>query len=117
MIHGMADSAPVHESLAAGRWQTMTLDEQLGNIGSEVGRALRAHARGNEARMHAALDRSRELFDLTLADPRFTAERPEVLRARELVWDFLLGGNHHRSTPQSLDGYFLDFAIAARRDR
>jgi hypothetical protein len=29
----------VHKALTAERWHTMTLFEQLGNIGSEVGRA------------------------------------------------------------------------------
>src|SRR2546422_4887086 len=32
-----------HASLAAGRWQTLTLAEQLGNVGSEVARARRWH--------------------------------------------------------------------------
>ncbi len=95
----------------------MTFDEQLGNIGSEVSRALRAQAQGNQSRMHAALDRALELFDLTVADPRFVAERPEALRSREVVCDFLVGDNDYQSTPQSLDAYFLAFAMAARHDR
>jgi hypothetical protein len=110
-------TAPVHRGLAEGRWHTLNLDEQLGNIGSEVGRALRAHAKGNEARMRAALLRALELIDLTVVDPRFTAERPEVLRARDLLCDLLVGENHHRSTPESIDGYFLTFALEARHDR
>jgi len=39
---------PLHAGLAAGRWFELTLMEQLGNIGSEVGRATRAKAQGNE---------------------------------------------------------------------
>ncbi len=34
----------LHDSLAAGRWQQMTLVEQMANIGSEVGRAAQAKA-------------------------------------------------------------------------
>jgi hypothetical protein len=30
----------MHQTLAAGRWFTLTLAEQLGNIGSEVSRAI-----------------------------------------------------------------------------
>ena len=30
----------LHQSLAAGRWFELSLAEQLGNVGSEVGRAL-----------------------------------------------------------------------------
>jgi len=109
--------APSHVALAAGRWHTMTLAEQLGNVGSEVGRAVRAKAQGNEGRMIAALDRALELFDLTAADPRLLGRRREVLRAREVVCDFLIGDNQFGSTAQSLDGYFLAFATAARLRR
>jgi hypothetical protein len=35
----------------------MTLMERLGNTGSEVGRASRAKAQGNEQRLAGALDR------------------------------------------------------------
>lgn len=29
-----------HQNLAAGSWQKLSLAEQLGNVGSEVGRAI-----------------------------------------------------------------------------
>lgn len=61
---------PIHSSLANGRWQTFTLAEQLGNVGGEVERALRAHAQGKQDRFEHALDRALELFDLTATDPR-----------------------------------------------
>jgi hypothetical protein len=32
----------IHTDLAAGRWSTLTLAEQLAHVGSEVERALRA---------------------------------------------------------------------------
>lgn len=89
--------------------------EQLGNIGSEIGRAAIASERGDESRMRSALERGLELFDLTLADHRWRGRRREISRARELACDFLVGDNVHRSTPASLDAYFLPFAIAARR--
>ena len=40
----------------------MSLNEQLGNVGSEVARALRAHGAGDLVRLQGALDRSLELF-------------------------------------------------------
>jgi hypothetical protein len=33
-----------HRDLAAGRWWQLSLAEQLGNIGSEVSRAVRWHS-------------------------------------------------------------------------
>lgn len=110
-------TASFHPGLAAGRWLELTLAEQLGNIGSEVGRALRARAQGDLERSDRALDRTLELFDLTLADRRWATRRKEIARAREIVCDYLVGGNEYGSSAQTLDAYFLGFATAARRDR
>jgi hypothetical protein len=107
-----------HQELAGGRWQTLTLLEQLGNVGSEVGRAIRARARNDTPRFEGAFVRALELFDLTLADRRWSLPRlREIARAREVVCDFLVGDNDYGSTAESLDGYFLQFALAARRSR
>jgi hypothetical protein len=106
----------VHVGLAGGRWAELTLVEQLANIGSEVGRAARAKATGADGRFQSALGRSLELFDLTLADKRWRGRRREITRARELVCDFLVGDNVHGSSEQSLDAWFLPFAVAARRE-
>lgn len=108
----------MHAGLASGRWWTLTLAEQLGNAGADVGRAIRARQEGDEGRFDAAFDRALELLDLTLADPRWRGPRlREIARTREVVCDFLAGDNQYRSTPELLDAYFLAFAIAARRDR
>src|SRR6478609_8678401 len=104
-----------HADLAAGRWQRMPLVEQLANIGGEVARAARAKQAGNETRFEAALRRCLELFDLTLADERWRGRRREVARAREVVCDFLVGDNEFGSSAESLDRYFLPFAVAARQ--
>ena len=97
----------------------MSLAEQLGNIGSEVSRALRWRER-NADLARGALDRALELFDLTLADPRHLAAPPrlrEIARAREVVADFFAGPNQYRSTAPSLQKYFDAFAAAARLAR
>ena len=107
-----------HAGLAAGRRQALTLAEQLGNIGSEVGRAIRARERDDPKRFAGALDRALELFDLTLDDPRWRGPRlREIARAREVTCDFLAGDNDYGSTAESLDAYFLQFATAARLGR
>ena len=105
----------LHTDLAAGRWHSMSLMDQLGNAGSEVSRALRARRNGNAVREQSALHRFLELIDLTIADPRLRGRRKELCRAREVVCDFFLGDNLHGSTPESLERYFLAFAKAARR--
>ena len=109
--------AGIHPSLAAGRWRELTLMEQLGNIGTEVARAHRAQVSGNVDRFGAALDRALELFDLTLEDPRWRGRRREIGRAREVVCDYLIGDNEFQSSMESLDAYFMAFAVAARSAR
>ena len=106
-----------HSTLTSGRWQSFSLMEQLGNVGSEVGRAVRAKRVGNNERMWAALERALELIDLTIADPRWRERLKEPARARELICDFLVGENEYGSTSESLNAYFLPFAVAARATR
>ena len=104
----------IHQNLAAGSWQKMTLNEQLGNIGSEVGRVLRA--RDESSREHA-FERALDLFDLTTADPRRQKQLKEILRARELFVAASLGRDEYGTSLEDLDNYFLYFAIAARAGR
>ncbi len=91
--------------------------EQFANIGSEVGRAARAKAVGNNERLANALDRCLELFALTIADDRWRFRRREITRAREVVCDFLVGDNVYGSSADSLERYFVPFPVAARRQR
>ena len=104
-----------HADLAAGRWHSMSLMEQLGNAGSEVSRALRARAQGQADRERSALNRFLDLIDLTIADPRLRGRRKEICRVREIVCDYFVGGNIYRSTADSLDRYFMPYARAATR--
>jgi hypothetical protein len=112
----VTDPAPAHRELAAGGWGRLSLAEQLANVGSEVGRLRRWRGR-DEAVAARAFERALELLDLTLADPRWRGRRKEIARARELLCDAALGGHEYGSTLEALDGYFLAFALAARRVR
>jgi hypothetical protein len=105
-----------HREAAAGAWYELSLMEQMGNIGTEVGRAASAKEGGNDERAWNALVRALELFDLTIADERWRGPKVrEICRAREVFCDFVAGGNQYKSTAESLDRYFLPFAVAARR--
>lgn len=110
---------PVHKDLASGRWHTLTLVEQMGNIGSEVHRAFRARERRDAPRAELAFARALELFDLSAGDARWHgARRREQRRARELFCGaFLAEPGDACATDDAgfLDRYFLQFAVAARR--
>lgn len=105
----------LHQGAARGRWFTFSLFEQLGNIGSEVHRAL--CSRGTDRKLFSgAVDRALELFDLTLQNPRLHGGRLwEIARAREVFCDAVLGGTEYGSSLEDLDRYFLQFALVARR--
>jgi hypothetical protein len=106
-----------HEDAARGSWRRMSLAEQFGHVGSEVSRAIRWSTKNPET-ARAALYRGLELFDLMLDDPQHRGSGPrlrEIARAREVVVDFLAGANEYGSTGPSLQKYFDQFALAARR--
>jgi len=106
--------AYIHKELAEGGWQRFTLAEQIGNVGSEVSRAIRARGK-DEALYQGALVRAFELFDLTLADSRWQGRLREVARAREVFADAILGGNEYKSTLEDILRYCDAFALATRR--
>ena len=103
----------IHQDLANGRWQVMTLTEQLANVGSEFERSWSWRAKGNAQYAENALDRMLELLDLTITDPRWQGPRlRELTRLREAVCEEWLGTTD--VVPKDLSSYFLTFAVWAR---
>lgn len=107
---------PHHPSLASGRWGSLSLCEQLANVGSEVGRAGRWKKKDPRL-SEKALDRALELLDLTIADPRWKGRLKEIVRTREVLCDAWSGGKQHATSLEDLDRYLLSFAVAARNSR
>jgi hypothetical protein len=107
----------IHAGLAAGRWATLSLAEQLANVGSEVDRAITAWAGGAQRsdRFDRALTRALELFDLTARDDRWRGpRRREVLRAREEFCRLFFDDPALSGAARTLSKYFLQFALLAR---
>jgi hypothetical protein len=108
----------LHPDLVPERWNRMTLAEQLGNAGADVGRAIKAREAGNEPRCAAALARALAQLDLTLVDPRWAGHRRrEIARAREVVCDLLAGDNIYGSTAAQTEKWFMTYAAQARAGR
>ena len=105
----------VHEGLAAGRWNDLSLVEQLGNVGSEVERALKWKNSSRPDYGTRAVERALELLDLTLACPANRLRLKEVARTRELLVDFFYGENEYGTSGEFLTRYFLAFSVVARR--
>lgn len=98
------------------RWFTLPLADQLGNIGSEVGRA-RAWQGMDEKIFWGAAGRALELLDLTREDMRWRRRRAELDRARESVADAILNGEVYGSRLADLEAYFMPFALYSQKLR
>lgn len=102
-----------HKNLAAERWSKLSLAEQLGNVGSEINRALRWQNKDDKS-FKNAIGRALELLDMTIADSRWRTRLKELVRARELIGDSIFGGREYNTSLDDLNRYFFHFALAAR---
>ncbi len=95
-------------------WKKLDVFNQMGNIGSEVGRALNAKQAGNESRMNSAFFRGMDLINMTV-DSWSEDNKPtrELLIAREQFAKSILTDEEDAT----LEKYFFDFAVAARNGR
>ena len=101
-------------SIDYDRWATLTIFEQMGNIGSEVGRAIAAERRGDKKSRNGAIGRALDLFS---ASAKFLAAKKsprlrEILRARDQFLGLFFANNF--SDADKIENYFMQFAIAAR---
>jgi len=105
-----------HKELAAGRWRTFPFLLQMANIGSEVERALKSQAVGDDARSRPAYERALELLDLTARCAQRPSQIRELRRAREALADFFDGHNEMQSSAVDWQKYFDAFTYAARKN-
>jgi hypothetical protein len=101
------------------RWVQLTFNEQMGNISSEVGRAIIAHREGKLDREIRAVDRAIDLFSATveaLIGTKYAYRLKEVLRARDEFLRLFFDGTFETDA-EKIDRYFMYFAYAARAER
>ena len=100
------------------RWAQLTFYEQMGNIGSEVGRSIIAHRNGNNERKNRAIDRAIDLFSATVevtVGTSYAYRLKEVLRARDEYLRLFFDGTFDHDA-DNIERYFMDFAYMARHD-
>lgn len=102
-----------HQNLHQGRWDKLTLVEQMANIGSEVSRTINWKKR-SPADAQKSFYRALELIELTLKDPKNKNRLKEICRVKEMLIDWYLGNPFYQSTDQDWQKYFLQFNLAAR---
>ncbi len=93
-------------------WSKLSVFEQMGNIGSEVGRAIAAKHQAKEDRMRTAFYRGLDLIDYTaqLWASEKSPRLRELLIARELFAETVTTDKED----STLEKYFMEFAIAAK---
>ena len=111
----MADLNFIHSKEARENWQKMLITMQMGNIGSEVSRALKWTEKGNEARAGSAIDRALELFDFTIeSNIKNPARLTEILKAREEFCDYFFNQNSYHTDPVKMQKYYDGFVMIER---
>lgn len=98
------------------KWSQMNLMEQLGNLGSEISRAI--HWLNKDQKIFDnTVNRALELFDLILEDSRWNNRHQEVARAREVFCDIIFGENCYKSSLPDLLRYFDQFAYMIQKNK
>lgn len=97
----------------SAHWAKLDVFNQMGNIGSEVGRAINAKKRGDSDRMTAAFYRGIDLINETINSWSDKVDNaiPELLIAREQFANSILTDQED----DKLEKYFTDFALVARK--
>lgn len=105
-----------HPTLTQEKWNSLSKVEQLGNIGSEVSRAINWRKK-NPSYMRESIYRGLELLDLSIKDPKNSISLKEILRLRECINDYFFGNNVYGSSDVLWNKYFLAYGVAARQGR
>lgn len=110
--------SPYRSNNFVNKWSKLSICEQLGNVGSEVGRAVKFLNKGDRKLTKDCLKRAFELLNLTIADPRWQNYRQKELKiAREVLADTFYGARAYGDTPEKLEKYFFEYAMAAQKNR
>ena len=97
------------------RWQNLTFYQQLGNIASELSRAIQFKNQNDIKHMNSSLWRLLELLDLTKADKKNSLRLRELCRFKEVLCDWYCQTKVYDVDPDSLKNYSLNFAMLARK--
>lgn len=95
------------------RWQQLSLLEQMGNIGSEVGRSLRAKRQNDDQAAEMAFSRTLDLIEASIKSFKTYPKLKELMRAKR---EYMHAYFEDRD-PEGIENYFMQFAIAARLQR
>lgn len=95
----------------AARWNSMSVSEQILNIGGEVQRAVDRKQRNDDHNAQAYLNKALEWLALTKADPKNRHRVAELNDAEEELQDYF-DKNTWNNDSESVMGYWNSFLSA-----
>lgn len=107
-------SEPIRAGVLPERWARLSFDDQLGNLGTDVSRAVTALAAGDSERASMWAAHARAEFEMTIADPRWPDD-PVVLEQRR-CFEAVVAGDEE-ADPTRFDQVFMPYAIRSNEAR
>lgn len=93
----------------------MPFCEQVGNIGSEVWRALYWKEKDDKSNFEKSAERALELLDLTICVRKKEKYLKELCRLREVLCDYFFNLGNFQVSEKAIKEYFLPFALMANK--
>jgi hypothetical protein len=94
------------DSILRERWFSMSLVEQMINIGNEVKRAVRFDSDDNKKRVF--IDKAIEYTELTMKDPKNLKVCPELEIGRQVLEDYK-GKHEINCSKDEIKKYYMTF--------
>ncbi len=91
--------------------------DQLGNVVTDIERAISWKNRHQPEDCEKALLRGLELLDFTIADPKNQKKRKELFRMKEALLDYFFGDNQYGYIDAAWQQYFYCYAYASAIQR
>ena len=91
------------------KWYQMSVEKQIGNIGSEVNRAIQWQNKGNTDRARNFCNKAKELLQLSMEDPKNRHRRGEFFNGIVELEDRFFGENQYNTTDEMLKKYYDAF--------
>jgi len=95
------------------RWQRFSFYQQMGNIASEISRAINFKKKNEPKHLDASLLRLLELVDLTIEDEKNKLRLKELCRFKEIIGDWFCQTGVYSVNPESLKNYSMQFVLLA----
>jgi len=93
------------------KWFNLPRTQQIGNIGSEIGRAAYWEAQQDVKNKNFAIERALILLELTLDDPKWKGGLKEVARMHEIICSKLVNHSFFEITLKELENFCLEFVL------